>query len=55
MTVLVVGDRALIEDSLRTLPFVKSIRLLDAQGSSVLESVALKPGHAATAAVATSP
>ena len=55
MTVLVVGDRALIEDSLRTLPFVKSIRLLDAQGNSVLESVALKPGHAATAAVATSP
>jgi zinc protease len=55
MTVLVVGDRAVIEDSLRSLPFVKSIRVLDAQGNPILESVALKPAPASTSAMATSP
>ena len=32
-TILVVGDRARIEAPLKTLPFVKSIRLLDPQGN----------------------
>ncbi len=31
-TILVVGDRARIEAPLKTLPFVKSIRLLDPHG-----------------------
>jgi hypothetical protein len=55
MTVLVVGDRAVIEDSLRSLAFVKNIRLLDVQGNPILESVALKPAPASTSAMATSP
>ena len=55
MTVLVVGDRAVIEDSLRSLPFVKNVRLLDVQGNPILESVALKPAPASTSAMATSP
>jgi zinc protease len=55
MTVLVVGDRAMIEDSLRTLPFVRNVRLLDAQGHPVRESVALTPAPTSTAAMAPSP
>ncbi len=54
LTVLIVGDRAAIEHSLRTLPFVKKIRLLDAQGNPVHDFVALKPADAKTAAMAKS-
>jgi len=55
MTVLIVGDRSVIEHSLRTLPFVKNVRLLDAQGKPVLETVALKPAPAGTSAMAKTP
>ena len=37
MTILVVGDRSRIEAPLRSLPFVKTIRLLDVQGSPLPE------------------
>jgi len=41
-TILVVGDRARIEEPLKTLPFVKSIRLLDPHGSPLPASSSAK-------------
>jgi zinc protease len=35
MTILVVGDRAKVEGPLKTLPFAKVIRFLDAEGNQV--------------------
>ena len=49
MTVLVVGDRAWIEEALRTLPFRKTIRLLDTGGEPVPASDASKLVPVATA------
>ena len=45
MTILVVGDRSKIEGPLKSIPFVKSIRLLDAQGNPL-------PGQAVPKSVA---
>ena len=38
LTILVVGDRSRIEGPLKTLPFVKAILRLDAEGNSLLEA-----------------
>jgi zinc protease len=38
MTILVVGDRAVIESDLKSLPFVKVINLLDKDGKPVVEA-----------------
>jgi zinc protease len=46
MTILVVGDRSRIEGSLKSLPIVKSIRLLDTQGNPFPAPVASKPALA---------
>ena len=35
MTILVVGDRAKVEGSLKTQPFAKAVRVLDAEGNQV--------------------
>ncbi len=40
MTVLIVGDRSRIEGPLKTLPFVKSVRRLDAEGNPLTEPAA---------------
>jgi zinc protease len=55
MTILIVGDRSWIEEPLRTLPFVKTIRLLDREGKPLPRAVAWKPTPAETAALGTSP
>jgi zinc protease len=47
MTILVVGDRSRIEASLRALPSVKSIRLLDTAGRPLADAPAPKPAAAA--------
>ncbi len=49
MTVLVVRDRAWIEESLRAIPFRKTIRLLDAGGKPVATPDASKLAPVATA------
>jgi zinc protease len=46
MTILVVGDRSQIEGQLKRLPFVSSIRLLDARGNPLPEPVSPKPAPA---------
>jgi len=46
MTILVVGDRLRIEGQLKSLPFVKSIRLLDVRGNPLPEPVSPKPAPA---------
>jgi zinc protease len=46
MTILVVGDRSKIEGPLKSLPFVKSIRLLDVQGNPLQAPVASTPALA---------
>ena len=43
MTILVVGDRSKIEGPLRSIPFVKNIRLLDQEGNPLPEPVAPRP------------
>jgi zinc protease len=48
MTILIVGDRSRIEAPLRTLPFVKSVRLLDTNGRPVSAPPASKPRAANT-------
>ena len=35
MTILVVGDRSRVEGPLKSLPFVKAIRRLDAEGNAL--------------------
>jgi predicted Zn-dependent peptidase len=46
MTILVVGDRARIEAPLRSLPFVKTIRLIDVDGTPVPDRPARTPARA---------
>jgi hypothetical protein len=46
MTVLVVGDRSWIEASLKTLPFVKSIGVLDTEGNPIPARTADTPAPA---------
>jgi zinc protease len=55
MTILVVGDRSQIERSLRTLPFVKSIRLLDVQGNLAADPSKPRAGAGRPAAKAARP
>jgi zinc protease len=55
MTVLVVGDRSWVEEPLRSLPFVKTIRLLDREGKPVPSGRTLAPTPAETAVQAGPP
>jgi zinc protease len=53
MSILIVGDRSLVEGPLKSLPFVQAIERLDSEGNTVAPPAKSKPVAAANASSAT--
>jgi hypothetical protein len=52
MSILVVGDRSVVEAPLKTLPFVETIQRLDTEGNPVAPPASAKRAAAARSATA---